>query len=122
MTKREKMIELMKAYDDCAYSIAGMFGTTPESQKVYDEMWSYARENGFVNSNGVIDVNMNTDVEIEKLWEQIDKASTWEEVAPQIERLAFLAGMQQEWENVNGDDLEVVLMEICENLNLPSFI
>lgn len=116
------MIELMKAYDDCAHSIAGMFGTTPESQKAYDEMWSYARENGFVNSNGVIDANMNTDVEIEKLWEQIDKASTWEEVAPQIERLAFLAGMQQEWENVNGDDLEVVLMEICENLNLPSFI
>lgn len=53
MDKIEKMAQLVKknteASDGQKHGIAAMFGATEESAKAFNEMWEYARKNGFVN-------------------------------------------------------------------------
>lgn len=53
MDKIEKMDLLCKTWDDMSdgnkYGIAAMFGVTEESEKAFNEMWDYAKNNGFVN-------------------------------------------------------------------------
>ena len=53
MDKIEKMQELVKEFekasDGTQNGIAAMFGATEESSNAFNEMWDYARENGFVN-------------------------------------------------------------------------
>ena len=47
MDKLEKMQELVKEFEK--YGVDAMFGTTEESANAANEMWDYARDNGFVN-------------------------------------------------------------------------
>lgn len=46
-------------------SIADMCAYTEESSKVFNEMWDFARANGFVNKNGTISLNC-TSIDIYK--------------------------------------------------------
>ena len=66
MSKREKMKELMDKWDSVSVrSIADMCAATEESSEIFNEMWDFAKKNGFVNKNGVIFLN-NESIEIYK--------------------------------------------------------
>lgn len=53
MDKIEKMEQLVKAWEKASNGvengIAAMFGATEESEAAFNQMWDYARKNGFVD-------------------------------------------------------------------------
>lgn len=60
------MKELMDKWDSVSVrSIADMCAATEESSEIFNEMWDFAKKNGFVNKNGVIFLN-NESIEIYK--------------------------------------------------------
>lgn len=66
MNKREKMKELIKKYENISsQSIPDMCAATEEASKAFNDMWDFAKENGFVNSNGVISLDCES-IEIYK--------------------------------------------------------
>ncbi len=58
MDKVEKMKELIRDWEAIKVrSAADMCCATEESEKIFAEMWDFARENGFVDENGTISVD-----------------------------------------------------------------
>lgn len=49
MDKIEKMAQLVRDYEKASNGAETMFELTEESGKAFDQMWDYAKNNGFVN-------------------------------------------------------------------------